>query len=122
MPIDKRGDRTALTAATANFTAERTKAVITRRKQDEMLLVKAREELVLKSLVESQAAFLLVAMRQKIMGMPQTYARRILKLTDVNQAHKILKELAVSLLNELRDLPQKVVDPHWLRELEKDGK
>jgi hypothetical protein len=84
-------------------------------------MVKAREELILKSLVESQAEHLLAAMEQTIMELPLTYARRILGLTDVNQAHGILKELSISLLNELRDLPTKV-DPNWLRNLEKDGK
>jgi hypothetical protein len=121
MPIDKTGDRTALTAATANFTLERTRAVITRRKQDEMLLAKARDELIQKSLVEKQAAYLLLAMEQTITKMPLTYAERILHLTDVREAHKILKELSIALLNELRDLPQKVTDPNWLEKLEKDG-
>jgi hypothetical protein len=121
MPIDKKGDRTALTAATANFTFERTKAVVTKRKQDEMLVAKARGELILKTLVEKQAEHLRDAMEQTIMDLPLTYARRILRLTDVVQARKILRELSISLLNELRDLPQKA-DPHWLRNSEKDGK
>jgi hypothetical protein len=122
MPVDRRGKpRTALTVATENFTLERTKAVIARRKQDELLLAKARSELIPKNLVESQAAYLLAAMRQTISKTPLTYAERILGLTDVNQAHKILKELSIALLNELKDLPQKVVDPNWLKEVEKDG-
>jgi hypothetical protein len=120
MPTDKGKARTQLTALTEDFTFERTKAVITRRKQDEMLLAKARGELIAKDLVEKQAAYLLVAMRQKILGLPLTYARRLTNLTDVAQVHKVLKELAIALLNELRDLPQKVTDPNWLRELEKD--
>jgi hypothetical protein len=103
-----------------DWVLERTKHVITRRKQDEMLLTQARQELVLKTLVEKQATHLLAAMEQAIRKMPQSYAERILKLTDVNQAHAILKELSIALLNELRDLPQKVVDPDWLREVEKE--
>jgi hypothetical protein len=121
MPVDRRGKpRTALTALTEDFTAEQTKAVITRRKQDEMLVAKARGELILKTLVEKQTAYLQAAMQETIMDLPLTYARRILGLADVVQAHRILKELSVSLLNELRDLPEKV-DPNWLEELdEKD--
>jgi hypothetical protein len=121
MPVSRGKPRTAATIATEAFTFERTKAVITRRKQDEMLLAQARQELVLKSLVESQATFLLAAMEQTIMDLRLTYARRILNLTDVVEAHKILKNLSISLLNELRDLPQKVTDPNWLEKLEKDG-
>ena len=118
MPVDKGKERTQLTALTENFTAERTKAVIARRKQDEMLAAKARQELILKTLVEKQAAYLEAAMHEKIMGLPLTYARRILGLTDAVEAHRILKELSVCLLNELRDLPAKAVDPHWLEKLE----
>jgi hypothetical protein len=115
MPVDgKKGDRTALTAATGNFTLERTKAVIARRRQDELLLAKARGELILKTLVQRQATFLLAAMEQTIMDLPLTYARRILGLTDVVVAHGILKELSVRLLNELQHLPEKV-DPNWLK-------
>jgi hypothetical protein len=49
-------------------------------------------------------------MHEKIMGLPLTYARRILGLTDAVEAHRILKELSVCLLNELRDLPAKAVE------------
>jgi hypothetical protein len=121
MPVDRGKPRTAATIATENFTVERTKAVIARRKQDEMLGAKARSELILKTLVQKQATFLLTAMQEKIMDLPLTYARRILGLTDVVVAHRILKELSISLLNELRDLPQKVTDPNWLETSEDDG-
>jgi hypothetical protein len=44
------------------------------------------------------------------MAMPLSYARRLTNLTDANQVNRILKELSISLLNGLRDLPQKVVN------------
>jgi hypothetical protein len=91
----------------------------------EMLLAKARGELVLKSLVERQAAYLLVSLRQKILNFPSTYARKILGLTDVNQASAILREMAISVLNEIKDLPQAAIDPGWLKKLDdgaEDGK
>ena len=37
----------------------------------------ARGELIAKDLVAAQAAYLLVAMRQKMLNLPSTYARRI---------------------------------------------
>jgi hypothetical protein len=83
-----------------------------------MLLARSRGELILKTLVQRQATFLLAAMEQTIMDLPLTYARRILGLTDVAQAHKVLKELTISMLNELKDLPSKVADSNWLAELE----
>jgi hypothetical protein len=33
---------------------------------------------------------------------------------------EVLEGAAISILNEIRDLPQVVTDPNWLRELEKE--
>jgi hypothetical protein len=86
----------------------------------EMLLAERREQLIEKRLVEQQAAYLLVALRQAILNTPQTYCRRILGLEDAAEASRILREMAVSVLNEIKDLPSKAVNPNWLEELEDD--
>jgi hypothetical protein len=77
-----------------------------------MTLAHARGELVEKRLVERQAAFLLVAMRQKILNLPTTYCRRMVGLKDAAEASRALKEMAISILNEIKDLPSKVIDPN----------
>jgi hypothetical protein len=51
----------------------------------QMLLAKTREELILKDLVTRQAGFLLVSLRQKILGVPDQLCRRILNLSDPAQ-------------------------------------
>jgi hypothetical protein len=102
------------------FTEERTRAVAVKRQQTEMLLAKARGELIVKQLVERQAAYLLVALRQRIMSMPSTYARRMVNLPDTKAAAAVLKEVAISVLNEIKDLPSRVTDPNWLETLEGD--
>ncbi len=84
----------------------------------ELLAAKAREELIQKTLVEKQAAYLLIAMRQKILNLPQTYARRLVGLNDVREDMKVLEGAAHSILNELKDLPGTVTDPHWPESLE----
>ena len=48
-----------------------------------MQLAERRGELIEKSLVERQPAYLLVALRQAILNVPQTWCRR---LTDLNDA------------------------------------
>jgi len=78
----------------------------------EMQLAERRGELIEKSLVERQAAYLLVALRQAILNTPQTYARRIVGLKDAKAAKAMLHEMAISLLNDLKDLPSKVTDPN----------
>lgn len=89
--------------------------------QSELLLARAREELITKELVQRQASFLLIQMRQKILNFPSTYARRILGLTDVGQATRILREMSISVPDQIKDLPSKVVDPNWLESLEEDA-
>jgi hypothetical protein len=53
-------------------------------------------------------------------GRESSHARKFLGLTDAAQASKILRELAISILNEIKDLPTKVTDPNWLESLEDD--
>ncbi len=68
--------------------------------------------------MEAQAAYLVIAMRQKILTLPQ-HARKFLGLTEAAQASKILRELAISVLEEIAHLPEQVTDPHWLRQTSK---
>jgi hypothetical protein len=86
----------------------------------EMQLAERRGELIEKRLVERQAAYLLVALRQAILHTLQTYCRRILGLKDAAEASRVLREMAVSVLNEIKDLPDKVVDPNWLSTINGD--
>ena len=82
----------------------------------EMALAERREELIEKRLVEQQAAYLLVAMRQAILNVPQTWCRRLMGLNDATQVSKILREMALSILGEIKDRPAKVTNPDWLVE------
>jgi hypothetical protein len=57
-----------------------------------------------------------------MLSAPDAHSRRILGLTDVNQARRILREMMISTLNEIKDLPLRISDPDWLKKLEeKDG-
>jgi hypothetical protein len=86
----------------------------------EMQLAERRGELIEKRLVEAQAAYLIIAMRQKILNVPQTWCRRLIGVNDAAQVSKILHEMAISILNEIKDLPAKVVDPNWLSTINGD--
>ena len=55
----------------------------------EMQLAERRGELIEKRLVENQAAYLLVAMRQAALNIPQAYCRRILNIAEPRQAKEI---------------------------------
>jgi hypothetical protein len=83
----------------------------------EVVLAERRGELIEKSLVERQAAYLLVALRQAILNIPQTWCRRLMGINDAAQVSRILREMAISILGEIKDLPAKVTNPDWLDEI-----
>ena len=83
----------------------------------EMVLAERRGELIEKSLVERQAAYLLIALRQAILNIPQTWCRRLMGINDAAQVSRILREMAISILGEIKDLPAKVTNPDWLDEI-----
>ena len=84
----------------------------------EMQLAERRGELIEKRLVERQAAYLLVALRQAILNIPQTWCRRLMGINDAAEVSRILREMAISILGEIKDLPHKVTNPDWLDEIE----
>jgi hypothetical protein len=105
----------------AQLLRKRIRAMEIRSQQNELILAKAREELILKDLAEKQAAYLVVCMRQRMLQIPHTWARRIVGLEDVREASRILREMVVSTLIELVGLPAKVTDPNWLDVVEEEG-
>jgi hypothetical protein len=102
----------------AELNDERTRGARVKRLQGEMLLAKARGDR--KELVEKQAAYLLVALRQRILSLPQTYSRRLLNISDSKEMAAWLKEISLAMLEELRNMPARVTDPNWLDRLEED--
>jgi phage terminase Nu1 subunit (DNA packaging protein) len=83
----------------------------------EMILAQRRGELIEKSLVTKQAAFLLLSLRQRILAVPDRLARQLVNIADVNNVRTILKQAMLTLLTELADLPSKVTNPRWLDEV-----
>ena len=77
-----------------------------------------RGQLISKDLVVRQAGFLMVSLRQRLLNLP-VHAHKLVGL-DANGMRKALREIAISTLNELKDLPQAVSNPNWLRTLEAD--
>jgi hypothetical protein len=105
----------------AEISAERLAVTAAKRKQAEMLLAKARGELILRDLVERQAEYLLTAMRQRILALPGAYAGRLVGCADVAASGEILREAALALLDDLKDFPERVVDPSWLERIGEEG-
>ena len=109
-----------LTRARTAETQSRERANITRDKKMRMELAERRDQLILKKLVIDQAAYLFVAMRQKMLAAPLAYARKFVGLKTQKEAHELLTEMQHELLRDLHDMPAKVTDPNWVKTLEED--
>ena len=88
--------------------------------REEMLLAERRDQLIEKGLVERQAAYLLVAFRQKMLGLSNIWARKFIGL-DIQDARKLIDEMARSTLSEIAQFPARVTDPNWLAEANGNG-
>ncbi len=88
--------------------------------QSAMTLALKRGELIERDLVEKQAAYLFVALLQKILAIPHSHCRRLLNISDPKEMNRLLKQMSLSMLEELRHLSERVTDPNWLATLEKD--
>jgi hypothetical protein len=96
------------------YRVQRNETLRLKNHREAMLLAKARGELILRDLVEKQAAYLLIAMRQRMLAVPQAYAGRLVGLTDAHEASQILRAAMIECLDELKDLPARVTDASWL--------
>jgi hypothetical protein len=79
-----------------------------------------RGELIETELAARQATYLLVALSQNILAIPQTHSRRLLGINDAKEMNAKLKEMSLSMLEELSHLPEQITDPNWLRTLKRD--
>jgi hypothetical protein len=101
-------------ALDAEYRRQRNHSLQLKNHREQMLLAKARGELIERKLVEFQAAYFLLAMHARMLAVPQAYAGRLVGLTDAHEASQILRAAMIECLDELKDLPAKVTDASWL--------
>jgi hypothetical protein len=112
--------RERLNGAVYDHDTEKTRATIVRRQQNELLLARARDEVILKPLVEAQATFVATVLRQMILAFPLKAARKMVGLSDEKTAKRVLDEIAHDLCKELANFPQKITDPGWLEKTSRE--
>jgi hypothetical protein len=117
---ETRNRRERLNGVVYDHDTEKTRATIVRRQQNELLLAKARDEVILKPLVEAQATFVAVTLRQMILAFPRKAARRMVGLPDEKAAKRILDKVAHDLCKELAHFPEKITDPGWLEKTSRE--
>jgi hypothetical protein len=98
---------------------ERGMGVRVRHMHGELLLAKARQEVLTLEEVQRQAEFVATILRQQILAFPAKYApaaARELGLPNERQLKKVFDGVAHSVCNELSHFYEKVTDANWLKE------
>ena len=111
------GERLKRRSLSREINEERLASQIAKRRQSEMLLAKARDELVLRELVEKQAGYLLVVLRQQILATPGSWAPKLVGLNSVEAVAEVLRHMTHAWLEQISDLPERVADEGWLDRL-----
>ena len=111
--------REEISKLSAQYLIRRNHSIDLKSKAAEIELAVKRGTLVEKRLVEQQATWLLMAMRQKLINLGSSHAHKFIGLTDLNQIRQILREIGLNVWQEVKDLP-KTADKDWLKTLEAD--
>ena len=83
------------------------------------MLAKARDEVILKPLVEAQATFVAVTLRQMILAF-LSRRQEDGRTSRREAAKRILDKIAHDLCKELVSFPAKIVDPDWLEKTSRE--
>jgi hypothetical protein len=59
-------------------------------------------------------------MRQKMLGAPLAYHRKLLACKDPHSMIQGITAMMHDLLRELHDIPSKITDPNWIESLDED--
>jgi hypothetical protein len=88
-------------------------------KREAMLLARDRDQLIERELVLHQLAYLMIPLRQKILGIPSKLGNHFGdREVRVREVADFCRTLVNEALSEVSNLPLTVSDPNWLRRAE----
>jgi hypothetical protein len=104
------------------YRIHRNQALALRNHREEMLLLKARSELITKEFVTKQASYLAQSLQQRIWYFPVRYGRVIREALGLGEERQgevvaVLKKVATEFMESIRELPN-CVEEGWLETLE----
>jgi hypothetical protein len=107
------------------LTDERTAAVRVNRMRAEMLLARARNELIEKRLALLQVSYLLTVFRQRVLTEPSKLARRLVDGGFVaeecrTEVQEMIKHDLHAMLKDPANLPSQIADPNWIKKIDSD--
>jgi hypothetical protein len=105
----------------SELTKARTELARSRHHREAMAIAERRGGLIEKSLIQRQAQYIFICLRQAVLNFPTRYARHVVGLSDEHQAKAVLTKAAHEFLTELADFSNKAIDPRWMKNLEQNG-
>jgi hypothetical protein len=107
------------------YRIHRNESLALRNHRESMLLAKARGQLIEKKMVMLQAAYLLTALRARIMAEPSNLARRLVAGGFVaeerrTEVQEMIKHDLYGMLKDLANLPSQISDPNWVQKIDGD--
>lgn len=107
------------------YRIHRNQALQLRNHREAMLLAKSRGQLIEKKMVMLQAAYLLTALRARIMAEPSSLARRLVDGGFVaeerrTEVQEMVKHDLYGMLKDLANLPSQIADPNWVQKIDGD--
>jgi hypothetical protein len=105
-------------AADLEFVEEKRLQVIERRRETEIRNALRKRELIPRSLVLKQAAFLVLSLRARLLALPAQHARELLNVADEREMQSRLDAIVRDALETLAEMPLKVTDEHWMLQLD----
>jgi hypothetical protein len=115
---DAEAAKAAKLAADLEFTNEKRLQVIARRRETLIRNAQRKRELIPRSHVLKQAAFLVISLRQRLLAIAEQHARELLNISDEREVARRLDAIVRDALSEIADMPLRVSDEHWLEKLE----
>ena len=89
-----------------------------RQRLHEAKLLAMRGELISKKHVTRQAAFLVIALRQRLLALPGEFAEALALESDPRAIENVLGSALRAALDEVASLPERVSDPDWLQAID----
>jgi hypothetical protein len=107
------------------YRIHRNEALQLRNHREGMLLAKSRGQLIEKKLVTLQAAYLLTALRSRVLAEPSSLARRLVDGGFVaeerrTEVQEMVKHDLYGMLRDLANLPSQISDPNWVEKIDGD--
>jgi hypothetical protein len=105
----------------AEWRRKRIDAESARQRLHEAKLLAMKGELISRRHAQKQSTFLVLSLRARLLAIPEQHADELLGISDRREMALRLNGIIRGALETLADMPLKVTDPDWLREVDDES-